>query len=197
MQPRTRQFSNVYLAGLTPERVDQAVNVLQDLGNGFSQVQERVWSDLVFNTTLSPIPGAAFRGTLALNPKNWTPDAVNTGIELRRSDLLTLEIGSTYAAYQQANGVVGRIELHATKTILLDFLTRYNVNSSNFLENGVLLRYSSCCWEVGIKYTHRMRGPNQRPEDNVHVTFDLKPVMQPSGRWEGFKTRETGILGER
>ncbi|MGD0263994.1 MAG: LPS assembly protein LptD [Candidatus Methylomirabilota bacterium] len=197
MQPRTRQFSNVYLAGLTPERVDQAVNVLQDLGNGFSQVQERVWSDLVFNTTLSPIPGAAFRGTLALNPKDWTPDAVNAGIELRRSDLLTLEIGSTYAAYQQANGVVGRIELHPTKTILLDFLTRYNVNSSDFLENGVLLRYSSCCWEVGIKYTHRMRGPNQRPEDNVHVTFDLKNAMQPSRGWEGFKTRETGILGER
>lgn len=196
VQPRTRQFSNVYLAGLTPERVDQAVNVVQDLGNGFSQVQEREWSNLVFNTTVSPVPGAAVRGTLALNPKDWTPDAINGGIELRRSDLLTLEIGSTYARGEQANGMIGRIELHVTKTILLDFLTRYDAHQS-FLENSVLLRYSSCCWEVALKYTHRLRGPNERPEDSVHVTFDLKPVMQPSGRWEGFKSRETGILGER
>ena len=32
LTPRTREFSDVYLAGLTPERVDQAVNVLQDPG---------------------------------------------------------------------------------------------------------------------------------------------------------------------
>lgn len=196
MQPRTREFSNVYLAGLTPERVDQAVNVLRDLGNGFSQVQERVWSNLVFNTTLSPIPGAAVRGTVALNPKDWTPDAINSGIELRRSDLLTLEIGSTYVRDQKANGMIGRIELHATKTILLDFLTRYDVHQS-FLENSAGLRYSTCCWEVGIRYTHRIRGPNERAEDSVHVTFDLKTGVQTPGRWEGFKTRETGTLGER
>jgi LPS-assembly protein len=186
MQPRTRQFSNVYLTGLTPERVDQAVNVFQDLGNGFSQVQERVWSNLVFNTTLSPIPGAAFRGTLALNPKDWTPDAINAGVQFRRPDLLTLEIGSTYARDQEANGMIGRIELHATKTILLDFLTRYDVHSSSFLENGVGLRYSSCCWEFGIRYTHRTRGPNQRTEDSVHVSFDLRFGPPTPGRSEGW-----------
>ena len=93
--------------------------------------------------------------------------------------------------------MIGRIELHATKTILLDFLTRYDVHSPSFLENSAGLRYSSCCWEVGIRYTHRIRGPNQKAEDSVHVTFDLKTAMQPSGRWEGFKTRETGMLGER
>jgi lipopolysaccharide assembly outer membrane protein LptD (OstA) len=149
-------------------------------------VQERVWSNLVFNTTLSPIPGAAFRGTLALNPKDWTPDAINGGIELRRPDLLTLEIGSTYARDQQANGVVGRIELHATKTILLDFLTRYDVYSSSFLENGVGLRYSSCCWEFGIRYTHRSRGPNQRTENSVHVSFDLRFGAPTPGRSAGW-----------
>jgi hypothetical protein len=157
MQPRTRQFSNAFLAGLTPERVDQRVNVLQDLGNGFSQVQERVWSNLVFNTTLSPIPGAAFRGTLALDPKDWTPDAINAGVQLRRPDLLTLDIGSTYARDQQANGLISRIELHATKTILLDLLTRYDIHSSSLLENSASLRYTSCCWEVNLKYTSKRK----------------------------------------
>ncbi len=197
MQPRTRQFSNVYLAGLTPERVDQAVNVLQDLGNGFSQVQERAWSNLVFNTTLSPIPGAAFHGTLALDPKDSTPDAINTSVLLRRADLLTLEIGSTYARDQQANGMIGRITMHVTKTILLDFLSRFDVHSQSFFENSAGLRYSTCCWEFTFKYTHRKIGSNDKPEDSVHVSFDLKSSVQPPGRWEGFKTGETGILGER
>ena len=195
MQPRTRQFSNVYLAGLTPERVDQAVNVLQDLGNGFSQVQERVWSDLVFNATLSPIPGAAVRGTLALNPKDGTADAINAGVQLRRPDLLTLEIGSTYARGQDANGVVGRIELHMTKMILLDFLTRFDVHTSTFMENSGSIRYSSCCWEVRVKYIYRNKGPNEKSENAVHVTFELKSGVQPQGRWEGFKSSEETTLG--
>jgi len=186
LTPRTREFSDVYLAGLTPERVDQAVTLVRSVGNGFSQARERDLSNLVFNASLSPIPGAAVRGTLAFNTADRRADAINGGIELRRPDLLTLEIGSTYARDQQANGVVGRIELRATKTILLDFLTRYDVHSSSFLENGVGLRYSSCCWEFGIRYTHRTRGPNQRTEDSVHVSFDLRIGAPTPGRSEGW-----------
>jgi LPS-assembly protein len=197
LAPRTREFSDVYLAGLTPERVDQAVTVVRSLGNGFSQARERDLSDLVFNASLSPIPGAAVRGTLAFNTEDRRTDAINAGIELRRPDLMTLEIGSTYARDQQANGVVGRIELHATKTILLDFLTRYDVHSSSFLENGVGLRYSSCCWEVGIRYTHRSRGPNQRTEDSVHVSFDLRIGAPTPGRSAGWNLGGDTMPGGR
>jgi len=197
LTPRTREFSDAYLTGLTPERVDQAVTIVRPLGNGFSQARERDLSNLVFNATLSPIPGAAFRGTLAFNTKDKRTDAINAGVQLRRPDLLTLEIGSTYARDREANGVMGRIELHATKTILLDFLTRYDVHSLSFLENSAGLRYSSCCWEVGLRYTHRIRGPNQRPEDSVHVTFDLKIEAPTPGRWEGFKPGGEATLGER
>jgi LPS-assembly protein len=174
LQPRTREFSDVYLSGLTPERVDQAVNIVQPLGNGFSQVQERDLSNLVFNGALSPIPGAALRGTLAFNTEDRRTDGINAGLELRRPDLLTLEIGSTYVRDPQANGVVGRIELHATKTILLDFLTRYDVHTTTFLEHNVGLRYSSCCWEFGFRYIHRTNGVGGQEENSVHVTFDLK-----------------------
>ncbi len=187
LMPRTREFSDVYLAGLTPERVDQAVRNPTSLGDGFSKAQERDLSNLVFSASLSPIPGAAFRGTLAFNTEEKRADAINAGLQLRRPDLLTLELGSTYARDQGANGMIGRIELHVTKMILLDFLTRYDVHTLSFLENSVGLRYSSCCWEVGLRYTHRIRGPNEKGEDSVHVTFDLKTGLQPPGRWEGFK----------
>jgi len=196
MQARTRPFSDAYLTGLTPERVDQAVNVMQSLGNGFSLAQERVWSNLVFNTTVSPIPGAAFRGALALNPNNWTPDAINAVVQLRRPDLLTLDAGYTYDRGQQANGVVGRLELHVLKTIRLDLLTRYDVHTNTLMENGVGLRYSSCCWEVRVSYTYRNKGPGEKPENDVHVVFTLRTGVEPKGRWEGFKPAGEAVLGE-
>lgn len=174
LQPRTREFSDVYLTSLTPERVDQAVTTLGSLGTGFSRARERDLSNLVFNLGVSPVPGMAFRGTLALNTEDRRTDAINTGVELRLPDVLTLEIGSTYARDQQANGVVGKIEMHVTRTLLLDFLTRYDAETETFLENTAGLRYSSCCWELGLRYTNRTRGAGQPVENDVRVTFDLK-----------------------
>lgn len=174
LQPRTREFSDVYLTGLTPERVDQAVTAIRSLGTGFSQARERDLSNLVFNASLSPLPGVAFRGTLAFNTENRQTDAINTGVQLRLPDILTLEIGSTYVRDRLANGVVAKIEMHVTKTLLLDFLTRYDAQTGTFLENTAGLRYSSCCWELGLKYTNRTRGPGQPVENDVRVTFDLK-----------------------
>lgn len=182
LQPRRREFSDVYLTGLTPERVDQAVTVIRPLGNGFSQVQERDLSNLVLNAGLSPVPGMAFRGTLAFNTQDRRTDAINAGVELRKPDLLTLEVGSTYVRDRQANGLMGRLEIHVTKTILLDFLTRYDAHGNSFLESSAGLRYTSCCWELNLKYTHRSRGPGERTENSVHVTFDLKIPTPSPGR---------------
>jgi LPS-assembly protein len=197
MQPQTRPFSNVYLTGLTPERVDQAVNVVQLLSNGFSEVQERVWSNLVFNTTLSPVPGAAFRWTLALNTQTKQTDAINALLEIKRPDFLTVDAGYTYDRGRQAEGVVGRIELQATKTIRLNFVTQYNLQTSTLMENDVGLRYSSCCWEVRVGYIYRNKGPGQKPENSVHVIFSLRTGLEPSKRWEGFRPAEEAISGER
>jgi hypothetical protein len=191
MQPQTRPFSNVYLTGLTPERVDQAVNILRPLSNGFSEVQERVWSDLVFNTTLSPLPGVALRGTLALNTETKQTDAINAVARFRRSDLLTLDAGYTYDRDRQANGVVGRMELQVTKTIRLNLLTQYDVHTSTLMENDVGIRYISCCWEVRLGYVYRNRGPGQKPENSAFVRFSLRSGSEPSkGGWEGFRPAE-------
>jgi len=182
LQPRTREFSDVYLTGLTPERVDQAVGVVQPIGLGFSRAQERDLSNLVFNATLSPLPGVAFRGTLAFNTEDSRTDGINTGLRLRLPDILTLDVGSTYARDRQAEGVVAKIEMHVTKTLLLDFLTRYDAQTDTFLENSAGFRYSSCCWELGLKYTNRTRGVGLPAENHVHVTFDLKIPTPTTGR---------------
>ncbi len=191
LQPRTREFSDVYLTGLTPERVDQAVVDIHSLGKGFSQARERTLSNLAFSASVSPLPALAFRGTLALNPEERRTDAINTGVQLRLPDRLTLELGTTYDRDRLANGLVAKIELHVTKTILLDFLTRYDVRTSTSLENSVGLRYSSCCWELALKYVNRTRGPGRGVENDVRVTFDLK-IPTPTGGTGG---REAGRIG--
>lgn len=182
LQPRTREFSDTYLTGLAPERVDQAVTVLRPLGNGFSQVRERGLSNLVLQAGLSPLPGMAFRGTLAFNPEDRRTDGINAGIELRQPDLLTLEAGYTYVRDRQANGVVGRLEVPVTKTILLDFLTRFDAHTTTLLEQSAGLRYTSCCWEAALKYIYRARGPSEKAENSVQVTFDLKVPTLTLGR---------------
>ena len=185
LQPQTREFSDVYLTSLTPERVEQAVTDIRSIGSGFSRAQERDLSNFVFNASLSPLPGVAFRGVLALNPEDRRNDAVNTGLQLRLPDILTLDVGSTYARDRQAEGVVAKIEMHVTRTVLLDFLTRYDAQTDTFLENSAGLRYSSCCWELGLKYTNRTRGVGLPVENGVHVTFDLKIPTPTTGRQVG------------
>jgi len=185
LQPQTREFSDVYLTGLTPERVEQAVTDIRSIGSGFSRAQERDLSNFVFNASLSPLPGVAFRGVLALNPEDRRNDAVNTGLQLRLPDILTLDVGSTYARDRQAEGVVAKIEMHVTRTVLLDFLTRYDAQTDTFLENSAGLRYSSCCWELGLKYTNRTRGVGLPVENDVRVTFDLKIPTPATGRQAG------------
>jgi LPS-assembly protein len=180
LDPQTREFSNTYLTGLTPERVDQAVNVLTSLNNGFSVAQERTLSNLVFNGSLSPVPGTTFQGTLAFNTETNQTEGINAGIQLRRPDLLTLEAGYTYVRGQQLNGVVGRVEIPVTKTIVLEFLTRYNANTAVLLEQDAGLRYTSCCWEASLKYIYRQQGPNGTPESSVLFNLDLRvPTATP------------------
>lgn len=174
LQPRTREFSDVYLTGLTPERVDQAVDAVTSLGTGFSRAEERTLSNLVFHGGLSPFRALALRGTLAVNTEERRTDAINAGVELRLPDVLRLEVGSSYVRGRLADGLVARMEMHVTKTLLLDFLTRYDVQTDTFLETSAGLRYSSCCWELGLKYTNRTRGLGQRVENDLRLTFDLK-----------------------
>jgi LPS-assembly protein len=174
LQPQTREFSDVYLQSLTPEQVDQAVRGARSLGNGFSRATERRLSNLVFDAALSPIPAVALHGTLALDAERPQAEAVNTGVLLQLQDGLAVDVGHSFVRDQMANGVVARILWKASKALSLDLLSRYDVRSGNFFENAAGLRFSTCCWEIGLKYTYRTRGLDQGSESNVQVIFDLK-----------------------
>ena len=174
LQPTTREFSDLYLEALTPERVDQAVKDLRPLTNGFTRATERRLSNLVFQAAVRPLAAVGLYGTVAVNVEQIDVEGVNSGVEARLWDDLTLEVGQSYLRDRQVDGIVSRILWKATSSIALDLLTRFDIRSSTFLENTLNVRVGTCCWEVGLRYTRRTQGPGQPDENSVQVTFDLK-----------------------
>jgi LPS-assembly protein len=174
LQPKTREFSSLYLEALTPERVDQAVTNSQSLPNGFTRATERRLSDLVIQAAVRPMPAVGLYGTVAVDVQRGTTDAVNTGIEMQLRNDITLGAGQSYVRDQHVDGIVARLLWKVTKNLSLDLLTRYDFQTSTLLENTANIRISTCCWEAGLRYTHRTRGPGQSDENSVNVVFDLK-----------------------
>ena len=119
------------------------------------------------------MPAVTVHGTVAVNAEHVEVDALNSGVEVRLREDLTVDLGQSFVRGQQVDGVVARIVWHATKNASLDLITRYDIRSTSFLENTALFRFSTCCWEGGLKYTHRTR-PGQSDENSVQVTFEVK-----------------------
>jgi LPS-assembly protein len=174
LQPRTREFSDIYLESLTPEQVTQAVKEVHSLGGGFSQAQERTLSNIVISGRLSPHPAMSLRSTTAVNAERGEAEAFNNTIRYEMEKLFSIEVGQSYVRGQGANGLVGHLQWHINDRLLMDFVTRFDAQAGNFNENGVNLRYGTCCWEANLKYTYRTRGPGVSPENGVQLTFDLK-----------------------
>jgi LPS-assembly protein len=178
LQPRTQEFSNVYLEALTPERIDQAVKNPRPLPNGFTRATERRLSNLVAYGAIRPLPAMALFETVAVNVEQVDVEGVNSGVELQFRDLVTLQAGHSYLRDRQVDGVVGRLSLRATQHIWLDMLTRYDIGTSKLLENTANLRFVTCCWEVGLRYTYLGSTTERTVENSVQVVFDLRmPTM--------------------
>jgi len=174
LQPKTREFSEAYLEALTPERVDQAVKDLQPLTGEFTRATERRLSNLVFQAALRPLPAVGLNGTLALDTEQIEVEGVNSGAEMQLRDNITVAVGQSYIRNRQIDGIVAKILWKATKNLSFDLLTRYDIRSGTLLEETAIARFSTCCWEVGLKFTHRTRGPGQSDENSLQTTFDLK-----------------------
>jgi len=179
LQPKTREFSDVYLQALTPERVDQAVENFQPLSNGFTRATERRLSNLVFQAGVRPRPNLSAYATVAFDVERPEVAGVNSGVALQLWDRLTVEAGQSYVRNEQVDGVVARILWRVTQDVLLDLSTRYDLRSDTLLEQNASLRFATCCWEVGVKYTYRTRGPGQSDENNVQVVFSLRVPNAP------------------
>jgi lipopolysaccharide assembly outer membrane protein LptD (OstA) len=179
LQPGTREFSNVYLDSLTPERVDQAVEDIVPLEGDFSRARERRWSNLVLDGRLWPWPVLALRGTLALNAEQPRTEGVNTGLELRLPERLLLDFAHTFDREQAAHGFRARAEIPILGGLLLDLLTRYDLTTSSLSEQSVGLRFTTCCWEAALQYTYRSRGPGEPIENDIRLTFDFRAPGPP------------------
>jgi LPS-assembly protein len=174
LQPKTREFSSLYLEALTPERVDQAVTNPQPLPNGFTRATERRLSNLVIQAAVRPMPAVGVYGTVAVDVQRGTTEAVNTGIEMQLRDDITLGAGQSYVRDQQVDGIVARLLWKVTKNLSLDLLTRYDFQTSTLWGNTVNIRYNTCCWQVRLTYNHVNQGPGQPTQNGVNVLFDLK-----------------------
>jgi LPS-assembly protein len=178
LQPRTFPFSNAYLAGLTPERVDQAVKDIQPLSTTFSQAQERTWSNLVFRAGVSPTAWLNLRGAYAWNLELLRTEGINAGLELPAWRFLNAEVGYTFVKDRATNGVVARVGIRATPNINLDWLTRFEATTGKFNENNITLRYTSCCWQVSLRFRSLVQGPGQPNQTGFTVNFEL---VSPGG----------------
>jgi LPS-assembly protein len=182
LQPRTFEFSNAYLSGLTPERVDQAVKEIQPLDSSFSRAQERTWSNLVFQAGFSPTSWLNLRGTYAWNTEQWRTEGLNATLELPSWRFLTLEAGYTFVKDREANGLVGRVEVRPLKGLSLDWLTRYEVTTAKFNENTITLRYGTCCWQISLRFRQLIQGPGQPYQNGFTINFDLISPSEAEAR---------------
>jgi LPS-assembly protein len=174
LQPKTLEFSNLYLEALTPERVDQAVTNPLPLPNGFTRATERRLSNLVIQAAVRPTPAVGVYGTVAVDVQRGTTEAINTGIEMQLRDDITLGAGQSYVRDRLVDGIVARLHWKVTKNLSLDLLTRYDFQTSTLRGNTANIRFSTCCWEVRLTYNHVNQGPGQPNQNDVNVLFDLK-----------------------
>ena len=182
LQPQTREFSNLYLESLTPERVDQAVTDVRPLPkNGFSQATERRWSNLVVKTSVSPLPDLSLYGTVAVDVQSPDVAGINSGMVLRFLDAVTLDVGQSYVRKERIDGIVGKLSWRITRELTLDWLTRYDIATNTFWENTGHLRYSTCCWSATLNVTSVAQSVGVPAQTSVSVVFDLiSPTTIPT-----------------
>lgn len=188
LNPRERTFSDIYLNALTPERIDQAVREVttRSLGNGFSRVQERRFSNLVADLRASPFQNLAFYGIAAVNTEEDRVDGIEAGVRVAYPEYGRVELAHSFIrggetvglagpfSDRQTSGVVGRLLLTPIKNVAVNYLGRYDSLRDVSLENNVVLTYATCCWMMGIHYLNRSVVPGvSGSEDSVNVFFEL------------------------
>ena len=180
LRPRTHVFSNNYLTGLTPERVDNAVtNVQQVLGIGgnatdFSRADERQFSNLALSVQAAPHPYLLFRGDVGLNTAKPIEEGANLQFRFTYPGLGFLSLSYTHQRSENLQGIIGSVGASITPELSVTYLTRFEPAQRVFFEHNVLARYTTCCWEVSLRYIHQFQGPGIQAQSDVLVQFELK-----------------------
>lgn len=183
LDPEEREFSNLFLTALTPERIDQAVKDVTPLDQGFSKAKERRFSNLVANLVLTPSPFLAFRGTFGFNPEESRGDVTNARLQFTYPGVGFVELGESHILReallleprQAVNAWIGRLNLGPFRGLSLDLSSRLDAERGVFLETQAVLQYATCCWGVSFRYANRSGIPGIRDSDNdFRVTLELR-----------------------
>ncbi len=197
LSPTTREFSDVYLESLTPERVDQALkHVSQASVNDFRVGEEQTWSNFVVTSAVSPVPdftlyNTVAAGTFQLNYNSNTQlvstgngkfnaQAINSGVTVNWTNELTTDFAYTFARGADANGIFLKGTWKPLPSIVVEYISRYSPERSTFNENGLILHYATCCWEVRLRWDNRNQGPGQSRSNTTTINFMLRSPTAPS-----------------
>jgi LPS-assembly protein len=185
LNPQSRTFSDIYLSALTPERFDQAVReeTTRSLGNGFSQVQERRFSNLVADLRASPFQNLTFYGVAGINTEENRVDGIEAGVRVAYPEYGRVELAHSFIrghglpdpfSNQDTSGVVGRLLLTPIKNVAINYLGRYDSLRDVSLENNVVVTYATCCWMIGVHFINLSEIPGVRASENsVNFFFEL------------------------
>lgn len=183
LDPEEREFSNLFLTALTPERIDQAVRDVTPLNQGFSRAKERRWSNVVATLVLIPSPFFTFRGTFGFNPEEGRGDVTNTSLRFTYPGVGFAELGESHILKeallleprQAVNAWIGRLNLGPFRGLSLDLFSRLDAERGVFLETQAVLQYTTCCWGISFRYANRSGIPGIRNSDNdFRVTLELR-----------------------
>ncbi len=192
LNPQTRTFSDLFLNALTPERIDQAVreSTAVSLGNGFTRVKERRFSNLVADLRASPLQHLAFYGVTAINTERDRVDGIEAGVRVTYPDYGRVELahsfirggdtaGNQYDATpfhdRKTSGIIGRLLLTPMKNVAVNYYGRYDPRQDTSLENNVVLTYATCCWMIGLHFVDRTKRFEEQGghENSIEIFFDL------------------------
>jgi hypothetical protein len=185
LHPRRRTFADRYLASLQPTDQIRAVEGVQAIAGGFSQAEERRWSNFVVRVAITPPGIVDGSGTIAIDPETTEIKGGSGRASLRPADWLRLTAGYTFDRGDPAplrtplEGYVGSLAAELGPAWSLGYGVRYDARREVFLENRVDVTYKTCCWQTTISYTHREGlGPDatstgRTNDDDIRFTVDL------------------------
>ena len=188
LHTRRRTFADRYLASLQPADPLQAVTGVQSLGAvvpGFSEADERRWSNLVARLSITPPGIVDGGGTLAIDPEHAEIKEGSARATVRLADWLRLTAGYTFDRGDPAplrtplEGYVGSLTAQLGPAWEVGYGLRYDAKREVFLENRVDATYRTCCWQARISYIHREGlGPDatatgRSTDDDIRFTVDL------------------------
>ncbi len=187
LHARRRTFADRYLASLQPADPLQAVTGVQPLTGlpGFSDADERRWSNFVLRVAITPPGIVDGGGTVALDPENAEIKEASARAGVRLADWLRLTAGYTFDRGDPAplrtplEGYTGGLTAQLGPAWELGYGLRYDAKREVFLENRVDATYKTCCWQAKISYIHREGlGPDatatgRTTDDDIRFTVDL------------------------